>query len=152
MSEQQEKQDQPERTDLGSELRELGHQIEQALRSAFESDRAQTVQRDISSGLHEIGNQVQHALQAIKDNPRMQELSERGQQAINQVQESPQVKDFQETLARGIAQLNEQLASFAARTRSGTDTSSTGAQDVPIDDDPSPATGETTRLDPDKQP
>ncbi|MCG8348454.1 MAG: hypothetical protein MI924_11835 [Chloroflexales bacterium] len=152
MSEQHEKPDQTQKPDLASELRELGQQIEQALRGTLESDRAQTIQRDISSGLHEIGNQVQHALNAIRENPRMQELSERGQQAINQVQESPQIKDFQDTLARGVAQLNEQLANFVVRTRSGADTSSTSAQNVPIDDDPSPATGETTRLDPDKQP
>lgn len=136
-------------TDLGTELRELGQQIEQAMRAAFESERAQTIRKDFSAGMREITAQLQNAMQAVQSNPRMQELSERGQQALNQAQENPQLKEFQEALARGVAQMNQQIAAFAERTRQGGTTGSTPAQNVPIDHEP--ATGETTRLDPDKE-
>lgn len=142
-------QDQKQGADLANELRELGQQIEQAVRAAFQNERAQTMQRDISAGMREIGTQVQHALQAIKEDPRIQHLAERGQQAVVQAQESQAAKDLQETLARGIAQLNDQLASFINRTRSSSATEMPGAQNVPIDHDA--ATGETTRLDPDQK-
>ncbi len=135
--------------DLATELRELGQQLEHAVRSTLESERAQAVRRDIASGLREIGTQLQHAVESIKDDPRVQRLAERGQQAVQQAQETQAAKDFQEALARGIAQLNEQLATFISRTQTSTPPV-TGTQSVPIEHD-TPATGETTRLDPDKQ-
>jgi heparin binding hemagglutinin HbhA len=109
-------QKQQPQSDLGSELRELGQQIEEAVRSAITSDRAKQIQADISSGMKEIAH------------------------------------DFQETLARGIALLNDQLAEFAARMRQATDSTPPAgdASSTPPAAD-APATGETTRLDPDKQ-
>lgn len=129
---------QPQHSDLGAELRELGQQIEHAIRTAIESDRAKQFQKDVSTGMKEIGHQVQSAIKSIQDNPRVQNLVDRGEQAVSQARQSQAAQDFQETLARGIAQMSEQLAAFAARMRSN--------------DEPAapPATGETTRLDEDK--
>jgi heparin binding hemagglutinin HbhA len=129
-------------TDLASELRELGQQIEQAVRSAIESDRAKQVQSDIASGMKEIGGQVQSALKAIQEDERVKQLAERGQQAIGQAQQSQVAKDFQDALTRGISQLNDQLAAFVSRLQNSSgSTGSTGS---------APSTGETTRLDDDK--
>jgi hypothetical protein len=125
----------PPQSDLASELRELGQQIEQTVRGALESDRARQLQNDISAGMKEIGGQVQSALKAIQEDERLKKLAERGQQAVNQAQQSQVAQDFQEALTRGIAQLNDQLAAFATRLRTS---------ETP------PTTGETTRLDDDK--
>ena len=144
MSQPQNDNEQPQQPggDLASELRELGQQIENAVRTAVHSDKAKQIQQDVASGLKEIGVQVQAALKSIQENPRVQDLVERGEQAVSQAQQSKAAQDFKETLARGIAQLNEQLAAFIGRMN----------QPVtpPADDTPPPATGETTRLDPDK--
>lgn len=128
-------ENQPQSSDLGTELRELGQQIEHALRTALESERAKQIQKDVAAGVKEIGSQVQSAIKAVQENPRVQHLVDRGEQAVQQAQQSQAAHDFQETLARGIAQLNEQLAAFAARLRSNNEP---------------PATGETTRLDEEK--
>jgi HEAT repeat protein len=145
--EDQQNQSQQPQGDLGSELRELGQQIEQAVRSALESDRAKQVQADIASGMKEIGAQLQNAMRAIQENPNVQQLVQRGEQAVGQAQQSKAAQDLQETLARGIALLNEQLAAFANRVRQddGSTTSPTGTGDE------NASTGETTRLDSDKQ-
>lgn len=135
--------------DLASELRELGQQLEAAVRSAIQSDKAKQIQNDVASGLKEIGAQLQTALKALQENPRVQELIERGEQAVSQVQQSKAAQDFQETLARGIAQLSEQLAAFAARMRQQ-DGADASAGTPPATGAP-PATGETTRLDPDQR-
>lgn len=132
--------------DLGSELRELGQQIEEAVRSALASERAKQIQADIASGMKEIGAQLQNALKSIQENPQVQQLVQRGEQAVNQAQQTKVAHDFQETLARGIAALNDQLTEFTNRMRQG-DTS--GGTTPPTD--AGPATGETTRLDPDQQ-
>ncbi|NTV64799.1 MAG: hypothetical protein HGA65_14900 [Oscillochloris sp.] len=122
--------------DLANELRELGQQIEQTVRTALESERARQIQKDIMLGMREIGVQVQSALKALQEDERVRDLAERGQQAINQAQQSPAARDFQETLTRGISQLNDQLSAFVTRLQNNTN--------------PPPTTGETTRLDEDK--
>ncbi|MCS6881387.1 MAG: hypothetical protein RMK84_10465 [Oscillochloridaceae bacterium] len=139
----QEKSPQQPHSDLANELRELGHQIEQAIRSTLESDRARQLQSDISAGLREIGAQLQNAMRAIQENPQVKELVQRGEQAVSQAQQSKVAQDFQETLARGVAMLNEQLAGFVNRMR--------GSEPTPPPPDDSAATGETTRLDPDEK-
>lgn len=152
MSEQQPPQNQQPNEpqhELSTQLRELGQQLEQAVRSMLASDQAHRIQRDISNGMQEIGNQLKLAMTTIRENPQIQNLAERGQQTVNQLNENPSVKDFQESLTRGVAQLNEQLSAFIARNR-GEEVGSTpppqGAQSVQIEND-EPATGETTRLD-----
>lgn len=140
----QSQQSQPASSDLANELRELGQQIEQAVRGALESDRAKQVQADIASGMKEIGAQLQHTFKVIQDNPQVQQLVQRGEQAVGQAQHSKAAQDFQETLARGVAMLNEQLAGFVTRLRQAE-----GSTTPPADD--SAATGETTRLDPDQK-
>jgi heparin binding hemagglutinin HbhA len=155
MSEPQTPQNQnPEddRRDLSIELRELGQQLEQAVRSMLASDQAHRLQRDISNGMQEIGSQLKLAMNSIRENPQIQNLAERGQQTVNQVSENQAMKDFQESLTRGVSQLNEQLAAFIARNR-GEEAGSTpppqGAQNVQIEND-DPATGPTTRLNEDR--
>lgn len=130
--------------DLGTELRELGQQLEQAIRGALASDRARQLQNDVASGLKEISAQVQHAVKAIQEDPRVQELADKGQQTVAKARESKAAQDLQEALARGIAQLNDQLAGFVTKLRAESDGTAASA-------DTTPTTGETTRLDPDKQ-
>lgn len=155
MTQPDDQKNQSQHGDLGSELRELGQQLEQAVRSALESDRARQVQADIASGMKEIGAQLQTAMKAIQDNPRVQHFVQRGEQAVDQAQHSKAAQDLQDSLARGIAMLNEQLSGFVTRlnqegttppSSSATPSSSSGAT---TDTSSSPATGETTRLDPD---
>jgi glutamate-1-semialdehyde aminotransferase len=133
---------------LADELRELGQQLEQAFRTAIESDRFKTMQRDLLAGMRELGVQMQNAAQRIQQDPNVHNMAVKGQQAVKQAQDSPAVRDFQEMMTRGIAQLNEQLAAFVARQREQNDTAAppTKSQSVPIEQEPN--TSETTRLDP----
>lgn len=141
--------------DLAKELRELAQQLEHAFRGVVEGENAKKLQRDFVSGVREIGNQMQTGLNSLKDNPRVQTLAERGQQVVSQAQEAQAAKDFQESLARGVAFLKEQIASFNARQEqtaaAPATTTPTDTQSVTIvQEEEPPVTGETTRLDPDK--
>jgi heparin binding hemagglutinin HbhA len=140
-------EEQKPQNDLSKELQELGQQLEQFVRSSLDSDKAKEIQRDLSNGMREIGTQMQSALKAISENPQVQELAERGQQALEQAQQNPVVKDFQEALARGISQLNDQLAAFVNRTSSGSSPSASNSQSINIEtDDDTGNTGPTTKL------
>lgn len=142
-------EDQKPQNDLVSEIRELGQQLEQMVRTSLDTERAKVIQRDVTNGMREIGTQMQSALKALSENPQVQDLADRGQQAIEQAQQNPVVKDFQEALARGISQLNDQLAAFVSRTTSGTPPAA-GSQSINIETDGEANTGSTTRLDDDK--
>lgn len=141
---QPENQPQQPQSDLAAELRELGQQIEHSVRSALQSEKARQIQHDVTVGMKEIGEQVQSALKSIQENPKIQQLIDRGEQTLSQAQQSHLAQDFQESLARGISQLNEQLSAFIARTRSDDPTAAGGSGNAP-------ATGETERLDPNQK-
>ena len=143
--------------DLVAELREMGQQLEAAFRAAIESDRAKQLQHDLASGVRELSAQVKTAVKSVQANPRIQQAEERGKQvvsqAVSQAQQSKVVHDIQETMVRGIAQLNDQLRKLVDRIEnepSGSSGSS-GTQNVPVEGETPPATGETTRLDDDDQ-
>jgi hypothetical protein len=152
-NEQQSEQTQEtqQQAELSKELRELGQQLEQAFRGVVEGENAKKLQRDFVSGLREIGVQMQTGLSSLKENPRVQTLTERGQQVVNQAQESQASRDFQESLARGVAFLREQIASFNERQKMEAVAPTSDSQTVTIErEEETPATGETTRLEPDK--
>ncbi|PDW03147.1 hypothetical protein [Candidatus Viridilinea mediisalina] len=131
--------------EIANELRELSQQIETLFRNVLQTEKARQIQQDVSAGLKEIGTQLHSAAKSIQESPKFQEFVERGEQAVNQAQQNKVAQDFQESLARGISQLNDQLAAFIARTRE--DGASPGGTARPSE----PSTGETTRLDPDEK-
>jgi hypothetical protein len=103
--------------DLFGELQNLGRQLEQTVRGILEHERVRSFQRDFFSGMQEFLTQTQSAVKTFQENEQVKEWSERGQQAFNQARENDSVKDFQQTVARGMSHLNEQLAAFSQRTQ-----------------------------------
>lgn len=139
--------------DLAAELRELGVQLEQTFRTVVESEQAKALKDNLALGFQEIGKQVQAGIKQLQENPKVQELADRGQNAVHQAQQSQAFKDFQDTLIAGLGQLNDRLSEFvtkleerSAQAANG-DASASGSQNVPVDDESQPpSTGETTRL------
>lgn len=121
--------------DLGSALRELGQQLETAFRAAIDNEHTRQVQQELVSGFRNLGEQVQSALKTIAEDPRLQELAERGQQKLHELERSQAAQELQHALAQGIDQLNKQLAEFIRRIQ------------TPAGGEPS--TGATTPLDKD---
>jgi len=136
-------------TDLVKELREMGQQLEAAFRAAIESDRAKQLQKDIAGGVRELTGQIQSAVKSVQTDPRFQKAEERGKQAFEQARESKVVNDIQETIVTGLTQLNAQLRKVVERIDAETNRPSAGStpsQNVPVENEPSATTGETTRL------
>jgi hypothetical protein len=157
--------------DLTEELRKFGQNVEQAVRNVAEHERMKSMQRDIASGMEEFFGQIHQAARGLQADQRMKDVSERGQQAVQDLQQNPHVKDFQQTLARGVAFFNQQLDDFSERMRASEQAQSNskpGSQGVNIDIEEEDAaggassttststgtgqathTGQTTKLDPD---
>ena len=132
--------------DLSNELREMGQQLEAAIRAALESERAKQLQRDLAGGMRELSNQIQHALKSVQSSPRLQQAEERGRQVLAQARDSKVAQDLQDTIVGGIAQLNDRLRKLVDRLEndSSAQSSNPATQQVPIEQEP--AIGETTRL------
>jgi heparin binding hemagglutinin HbhA len=133
--------------DLAAEMREMGQQIEAAVRAFTESERAKQLQRDLSGGVRELTQQLQTAVKSLQTSPRVQQAEARGQQVFSQVLQSKAVQDVQETFVSGLAQFNDQLRKLVERleTDRASQASGTTTHNVPIEHDQS-ATGETTKL------
>ena len=139
--------------DLVGELREMGQQLEAAFRAAIESERAKQLQRDLANGVRELSEQVKTAVKTIQSDPRVQQAEERGKQVVSQARQSKVAQDLQETIVSGITQLNEQLRKLVERIENegGGQAGGPSSQNVPVEHEPPPATGETTRLDDEDQ-
>jgi hypothetical protein len=114
--------------DLFSELQTLGRQLEQTVRGILDHERVRSFQRDFFSGMQEFFSQMQGAVKTFQENQQVKEWTERGHQAFNQARENDTVKDFQQTVARGMANLNEQLGAFSQRTQQRQDSTSTDSE------------------------
>jgi hypothetical protein len=125
--------------DLFGELQTLGRQLGQTVRDIFDHERVRSFQRDLFSGMQEFLIQIQGIVKTFQDNSQVKEWTERGQQAFNQARDNDSVKDFQQTVARGMSHLNQQLDAFSQRTQQRRDDATAeGAPDTP----PSSETGE----------
>ncbi len=141
------------------QLRQLGERMEQIGRGVIEKERSQAIREDINTRMQAFFGQMQQAAKTVQEDPRVQDWSERGQQAVNQTREkvghNQAVKDFQETLARGVAYFNQQLNEFAERMRSqqsASDSTQSGSQNVPIDFEDEERGDPDTSSDPGSQP
>jgi heparin binding hemagglutinin HbhA len=133
--------------DLGTEMREMGQQIEAAVRALAESERAKQLQRDLAGGVRELTHQLQTAVKSLQTNPRVQQAEERGRQVFSQALQNKAVQDVQETFVSGLAQFNDQLRKLVERLENErTGQSGPTTHHVPIEHD-KPSTGETTKLD-----
>jgi sugar-specific transcriptional regulator TrmB len=144
MTEQPEKKPTPDRADLQEELRELGAQIEAAVRAALSSERAQQLRRDLSESARDVTAQLKRVVENAQSDPRVQQASERGREAIKQAGESQVVHDVQEALFNGLTQINARLRQVVDSIENPPAKGGT-TQQVPIETD-GPAEGETTRL------
>jgi heparin binding hemagglutinin HbhA len=131
-------------SELQTELREMGKQLESAFKATIESDQAKKIQADLAAGVRELSSQVRTAVQNASSDPRVQEAEERGRQAFTQARESRIVQDMQELLISGISQINTQLRNLVDRMEQSAKPGPS-TQHVPVDQEPK--TGETTKLD-----
>jgi hypothetical protein len=62
--------------EIGDELRELGNNLRDALRSAWESDEARKLQKDIEDGLASLGTSLSEAAKDFSNSQTGQNLKE----------------------------------------------------------------------------
>lgn len=122
---------QASRSEMVSELQELGRQLESTFR-AFVAGPGQTIRREIGESLQELGSQVQRAVGAIQERPEAADLEQKARNVANQVRESSVVAEVQETLVSGLQQLNQQLKRLSERLEQQSSAPADQADHAPV--------------------
>jgi heparin binding hemagglutinin HbhA len=96
-------------SDLAVELRELGKQLGQALRSAWESEQRQQLEKEIGEGLKDLGKQVDQAMATAKASPHTEKVKKQVDRVVETARQSEAVHEMREGLTSGLRELNEEL-------------------------------------------
>jgi len=103
------------RGDVANEIRELGRQLEAAIRAAVTSERAKELQTEIIRSVAEVGKQLEAATKAALESQRTKEVTEQARKVVETAQEHKVIQDIRENLVRGLQTLNEELRKAVAR-------------------------------------
>src|SRR5512143_1278447 len=88
---------------LAQELRELGQQIQQAVRVAREHPQTREFERQVSQAVKELGTQIDHALKNAGQDERVKTATAMAEEELkNAAQKIKQSMDRQE-IERGLA-------------------------------------------------
>ena len=102
-------QDPRERGDIIDQLRELGRNLEEIIRKAWESDQGHEIREQFRTGLRELNAQVDRTVESIKEDEAARDLGTRVKDNL----ESAVGDEFADNLRQGVSQalktLNEQI-------------------------------------------
>ncbi len=103
----------PDEFTLAQELRELGQQIEQAVRVAREHPQTKEFERQVSQAVKELGTHIDRALKAAQEDDRVRTAAmtaeEEFRHAAQKFEASGAKADIERGLAKGLRVLNEQI-------------------------------------------
>ncbi len=96
--------------DLGQELRELGRQLQEALRVAREHPHTKEFEQQVSKAVKDLGVELDRALKSAQTNDQVHKVGEQVKQTAQAIQASGAKEDIERGLAAGLRALNEQIA------------------------------------------
>lgn len=94
---------------LAQELRELGRQLQEAIRVAREHPQTKEFERQISKAVSDLSAQIDRAVQSATEDEHVKKAGEQVKQAAQSFKGSGATEDIERGLARGVRVLNEQL-------------------------------------------
>lgn len=101
------------------ELQELGRQLANTTRAAWQSEQRQEIQQELTDGLRLLRDQLTEAVGALRTNPRAQTMTQSMKEQVGKAAETTRatelVDDVRTGLTGGLRELNDQLQRLAAR-------------------------------------
>src|SRR5574340_558951 len=94
---------------LAQELRELGRQIQQAIRVAREHPQTKEFERQVTQAVNQLGADIDRALRSAQRDEKVQKASDQVRQAAQSIATSSAGQDIERGLAKGMRALNEQM-------------------------------------------
>ena len=119
---------------LGDEFRNLGKNLTEVMRAAWESPERKNMQAEIEAGLDELGKSLNREISSFRQSPTGQRL-QADMEDLNQRIRSGEVStkarsELLAALKRANAELQNVIARWGEAEKSGTASSSEGTQDT----------------------
>ncbi len=113
----------PEESDLVKELRELGRQIQEAIRVAREHPQTKEFERQVTQAIAELSAQIDRAVKNAHADEHVRKAADTATTQLNQAarsfKESGAKDDIERGLAKGLQALNEQIRRAIAEADKG---------------------------------
>lgn len=105
------------------ELQELGRQLANTTRAAWQSEQRQEIQQELTDGLRLLRDQLNEAVNTLRTNPRAQTMTQSMKEQVGKAAETTRatelVDEVRGGLTLGLRELNEQLQRLAVRLERG---------------------------------
>lgn len=104
---------------IARELQELGRQLANTVRAAWESEQRQEIQQEMTDGIRSLRDQLTETVETVRTNPRTRTMTQSMKEQIGKAAETTRVTevvdDVREGLTLGLAELNDQLRRLSTR-------------------------------------
>ena len=99
--------------DIGAELRDLGRQFGDTVRSAWQSEERQRMESEIREGVQIFITEVDKAIREVRESPTAQRVREESSQMKNRAETDEVGKRAKRGLAQGLQWMSEELGKLA---------------------------------------
>ena len=96
-------------TDLASQFRELGENLQNIFKTAWESEEAQELKEELKNGLNELGNATAEAIEDFKVSEAGQKLKAEAQEIKTRVESGELETKTREEISKALNLINTEL-------------------------------------------
>ncbi len=95
--------------DLLGQFRELGQQLEKAIRRAWESDEGQEVREQIGKGIKELNERLGKVAEEARKSQTVQDIQKQVKSAVEVARTDETVENLHKEISQALQSLNDQL-------------------------------------------
>ena len=99
--------------DVAAELKDLGRQFADTLRTAWNSQERQRIEAEIREGVKSFADEVDKAIREAKESPTAARVREEAGQVVNKVETTDVGRRVRSGLVQGLQWLSEELGKLA---------------------------------------
>jgi hypothetical protein len=111
--------------DVAAELKDLGRQFADTLRTAWNSQERQRIENEIREGVKSFADEVDKAIREAKESQTAARVREEAGQVVNKVEATEVGRRVRSGLVQGLQWLSEELGKLAAQFNPPESTDST---------------------------
>lgn len=131
-------------SNIGAELKELGRQLTEAVKSIATSDEVRTMGQELRDGFREAAHNVEEALGKVRERDEVQRLRAKASDVAESFRTGDAQREIRTEVTDALRALNLRLHELLERLQPDTPTNQPGANTTPTDES---YTGATRKLD-----
>jgi hypothetical protein len=101
--------------DVAAEFKDLGRQLAETLKSAWNSQERQRFEKELREGVKSFADEVERVIREAKDSPAVEKVKEEAVDVKSRVESSDIGRKTRHGLAQGLQWLSEELEKLATQ-------------------------------------